>query len=231
MYRKGTHDQGHVSMSSLFAMTGYAISITSVPYTISTSGNYKLTKNLTYTGSSNAITVSASNVVLNLNGFTLSGTGSSKTSIAIYDDGFSSVTLQNGTITGFAAALDCANASQILVQNLTMFNNELGIDLNSCSYCAVQNCVMVGVGESVGGVGVVLNSTVANCVVKNCTISNSENGCNDSGGPNLFIASQITNCGVGLNLSSSTGDKYEAVVTAGCATPFSGGTAVGTENN
>jgi hypothetical protein len=219
------------SMSSLFAISGYAITITSLPFTISAPGNYKLTKNLTYSGSSNAITVSASNVVLNLNGFTLSGTGSSNSSIAIYDDGFSSVTLQNGTTTGFADALEGENASQILVQNLTMFNNELGIALISCNYCAIQNCVMVGVGEFVGGFGLVPNSTVANCVVKNCTISNFENGCNDAGGPNLFIASQITNCDSGLNLSSSTGDKYEAVVTAGCPFPFMGGTAVGTENN
>src|SRR5437868_13887701 len=49
------------------------IPISSVPYTISASGSYYLTTNVTATVS-NAITIAASGVTLDLNGFTISST-------------------------------------------------------------------------------------------------------------------------------------------------------------
>ena len=47
------------SMSSLFAMSGHATEITAVPFTITKPGTYTLDKNLTYSGTSQATTVSA----------------------------------------------------------------------------------------------------------------------------------------------------------------------------
>lgn len=49
--------------------------IRSVPYTISQPGNYQLTQNLTYTGSLDAILITASNVTLEGGGYTLTGPG------------------------------------------------------------------------------------------------------------------------------------------------------------
>jgi hypothetical protein len=48
-------------------------------------------------------------------------------------------------------------------------------------------------------------------------------------GGNLLIGNSIFNCGHGLYLLS--GDKYQGNLTTLCAIPFSGGTAVGDENN
>jgi hypothetical protein len=58
------------SMSSLFVMSGYATVIESLPFTITKAGTYTLDGNLKYTGAANtdAITVTASNVILDLNG-------------------------------------------------------------------------------------------------------------------------------------------------------------------
>jgi hypothetical protein len=49
--------------------------IASLPFTITNSGSYYLTKNLTYSTGSAGITVSADNVTIDLGGFSLVGTG------------------------------------------------------------------------------------------------------------------------------------------------------------
>jgi hypothetical protein len=47
------------SMSSLFVMSGYATEITAVPFTITKAGTYTFKTNLTYSGTTEAITVNA----------------------------------------------------------------------------------------------------------------------------------------------------------------------------
>src|SRR3954449_5496455 len=50
--------------------------ISTLPFTISTSGSYYLTKNIQFAAASgNAITIAVSHVTLDLGGFTLSSTG------------------------------------------------------------------------------------------------------------------------------------------------------------
>ena len=78
-------------------------------FTISAPGEYKLAANLTLSGTNQtAITVSASNVVVDLNGLTL-GTSDqtfSNTGIAV-SNGANNVTVQNGSINGdFAFCVD-----------------------------------------------------------------------------------------------------------------------------
>ena len=67
-------------------------------------------------------------------------------------------------------------------------------------------------------------------MVKNNQIANVSVGCdsNESSG-NIFIADQLTNCSYRLYLGAS--DKYQGNVTIACASPFTGGTQVGFENN
>jgi hypothetical protein len=60
------------SVSFILAMSGYATTIESVPFTITKTGTYTLDGNLTLSGTNaTAITVNASNVVIDLTGFTL----------------------------------------------------------------------------------------------------------------------------------------------------------------
>jgi hypothetical protein len=74
--------------------------ITSLPFSISTSGSYYLQGNLQHTGSGNAITVSANDVTIDLNGFTLaSAPGASGSAVNINFDA-ANVTVKNGTIAG-----------------------------------------------------------------------------------------------------------------------------------
>jgi hypothetical protein len=74
--------------------------IAPLPFTISQSGTYYLTRNLTATG--NGIIISANNVTLDLMGFTLTGPGTTGNSaIGIQDTGDFGVEIRNGCITNF----------------------------------------------------------------------------------------------------------------------------------
>jgi hypothetical protein len=82
--------------------------ISSAPFTISVSGSYYLTKNLTLTSSSsiprNGITIAANNVTLDLNGFTISSTTAASTTVGgiMLNSGVHNITIMNGFIQGGA---------------------------------------------------------------------------------------------------------------------------------
>lgn len=75
--------------------------IESTPYTISTSGSYYLTKNLTHTNLlADGISITADNVTLDLNGFTLTGPDSgSPNGIAATNK--KNIVIKNGTVEKF----------------------------------------------------------------------------------------------------------------------------------
>lgn len=80
---------------------GVGTPIETLPYTISNSGLYYLTKNLTYTAASgNAISVEANDVTIDLMGFNLSGPGTGQAT-GIYMSHRSNVEIRNGTISNF----------------------------------------------------------------------------------------------------------------------------------
>src|SRR5262249_11882989 len=75
--------------------------ISSAPFTITQPGSYSLAANLAVT-SGNAITISADDVTLNLNGFTISSTEASPTGSGILLNGArSDIQILNGHIRGF----------------------------------------------------------------------------------------------------------------------------------
>jgi hypothetical protein len=78
--------------------------ITSLPYTISSAGTYLLNQTLHYPlGSGNAITVTASNVTLDLNGYGIINTATQTTTTAtcIFASNVENITIENGEIFGF----------------------------------------------------------------------------------------------------------------------------------
>jgi hypothetical protein len=88
-----------VGMSSAWAQEARK-AIAAVPFTITEPGSYYLTKNLVAAADQNGITVNASNVTIDLNGFCLTGPGSGK-SDAITMKARSNVEVRNGTITAW----------------------------------------------------------------------------------------------------------------------------------
>jgi hypothetical protein len=137
------------------AATSATITITYLPYTITTAGTYVLKSNLQYPGSTPgpnrtpAINIAGpftGPVVLDLKGFTISGPGGYQG--FAYGIGVSgnnpSVTVQNGTLNGFDYALNAASTSNLTVKNVTFARNGVSIQFVNVDSSTVKNCDFVG---------------------------------------------------------------------------------------
>jgi hypothetical protein len=216
------------SMSSLFvAGSCAATAITSVPFTITASGTYTLTKNLTLSGTNQtAITVNASNVLIDLKGFTLGTNDTTFSNSGITVSAASAfVTIQNGSLNNFGAGVSLFGPEET-VQNLSIVTGgPFAVNVyNSCTSTMIQNCFIAGSGQNIG----IQLSGCADVVVKNNHIVNENQGATSQGN-NMFIANYFGSCALGINMSST--DKYQLNVTNTCTTGFSGGIAVGNANN
>ena len=133
------------------------IAITTLPYTISGPGSYYLTKNLTVeTG--HAILVTASNVKLNLNGFTLSSTGSEGSDRGVFVSSGAAlfnVTVTNGTIQGFSSGISFDGVNNGTIKNLRLSDlrytaiqlraSDANCDGNTIADCSIYNVERYGI--------------------------------------------------------------------------------------
>jgi hypothetical protein len=181
---------------------------------------------LTYAGPNAAITVEASNVVIDLKGFTVSTSNTNSFGISVTDS-TEDFAIQNGEITGFDTGLQLGGVLNA-ARNLKVLACKHGIMLSAgrLGFCEIQNCLIDGNGAP-GGVGV--SSISGRNLVQHCQILDYGTGADSDNSKTIFIANSIFNCTTGLRMLKS--DKYQGNVTNGCTTPFSGGTEVGDENN
>jgi hypothetical protein len=135
-----------------------ATAITSVPFTISTSGNYYLASNITTSAFSGAaITIAASEVVLDLNGRTLANSTSTNFAYGVFVFNQVDVTVQNGDIDGFYFGVffspnsTDANAKNT-ASNLRLNGNAIGVISLSGTSNWVKDCIIDG-----GDVGILFN--------------------------------------------------------------------------
>ena len=123
--------------------------ITSVPITISQSGSYYLTKNLTAAGT--AITVDANNVTIDLCGFTLAGPDSG-TNYGIYMNGRKNVEIRNGTIRDFGDSgiyeYSSSGQNHRIIDIRSISNGYDGINLSGGGHI-VKECTTSDNGTSV----------------------------------------------------------------------------------
>ena len=131
------------------------IPVSAAGVTLSQSGSYYLTTNLvTSSTNTDCITISASDVTLDLNGFTIIGTGGTNSSadgVSYSGGGARNVTICNGTIRGFyrgiAASSAAANTGAIF-ENLRIVNCYfrgiiLGVTTNTVSGIIRNNLIQV----------------------------------------------------------------------------------------
>lgn len=209
------------------AITRAVTVITSLPYTITTSGEYELKNNLTANGT-NGIGVNASNVSINLAGYTITGVQTSgQTGISVFPNQ-NNVSIQNGTITGFLYGVVFESGSGLELKNVQLFGiSATGVYLAGDNNCLIENCFILGTGGADVGI-YVLNSS--NVLVKNNQLAEFSNGAGIAASgqsANTLIGNYEANCATGLLLDSS---KYQGNITTNCPTPVYGGTAVGQEN-
>src|ERR1700722_7747400 len=157
--------------------------ITSLPFTISTSGNYELLGDLT-ANSTDGIDVMASNVVINLNGFSIAQS-SAGNNYGVFDPSSSNVVIENGTISGFLFGIILGDVSPSPAVNCTAQHlRVLGPQsmLICGNDCLVENCVLIGTGVDAQDVGILI--TALDCQVQNCTISQLTIGVQDTDSSN-----------------------------------------------
>ncbi|HYL39538.1 MAG TPA: hypothetical protein VEV17_26710 [Bryobacteraceae bacterium] len=128
--------------------------INSAPVTISTSGTYCLTADISYTAASgNAITVNAGHVVLDLSQHTLSnlaaGTGTLSTGIS---SSSANLTVRNGTVIGFSTGISLAGSGALVEGIRADANRQIAIIVGGLGSVVRNNLVIhTGTGNASEG--------------------------------------------------------------------------------
>lgn len=181
--------------------------ITNLPYFITAPGSYYLVTNLNG-GAGGGITISNSDVSVDLNGFALIGGTGAGISFTLVTN----VAIRNGTVRGWSGAgVNGFGAPNSLFQNLRASQNgNIGLRI---SQGLISGCTAMTNGFN--GIVVDLNSTVINCTasfnvghgivggsdstVVNCTASsNGGNGINGSTHSTLIGCTASSNTGTGI---------------------------------
>ena len=164
-------------------------------YLILQPGSYYLTSNVLAVAGVHGINISASDVTLDLRGFSVIGSSSGLDGIYIHA-GYTNITVRNGNIDGWSNTSTYGNGVESYADNVTLehlnvsANHGYGITLNGSSVVracsaegngnnginATNNCIIVGstanrnsiftVTQS-GGITVLNNCMVINCIADN----------------------------------------------------------------
>lgn len=151
-------------------------------YTISASGSYRLASNRVAPAGNVSIIVNAPDVVIDLNGFTISAGGVGARGIET-NSGARRLTVRNGTITGCAGAIDGAGTpgAEILhIENVKAIDCS-GVAFRVPANSLVSNCQIRGVAGTTTAV-----SAAANCEVRGVRV-NLVNGYGISAGANSVV--------------------------------------------
>lgn len=137
------------------------------PVTLSRSGSYVLSSNLTVPADKTGILIAANDVTIDLNGFKIAASGPEGVSIGsgIGPDAFRSgrgVVIRNGTITNFAAGINLQFFHDTVVEEIRAYNNtEPGFALGPRSVVSGNVVSGNGTGIAVGSGSLVSGNHVS----------------------------------------------------------------------
>lgn len=195
--------------------------ISALPFTISASGSYYLTGNLS---GATGIVIIASNVTLDLNGFSLIGASATASAITSAS-ALTNVTVRDGGFAGWtgSSVVNLGNVTQVRLEKLAINGTIAGTSVGFLTGAGavvqeVRVTAQPGTGISVG-----TNSTVRDCVVTggtgggthgfivgaNGTLLNCVAAGNGADGFNLGASCVVLNCsanGNGANGFDATGN-------------------------
>jgi hypothetical protein len=185
--------------------------IDSLPFNITQSGSYYFTKNLNFTATSgNAITISVSNVTVDLMGFTLSSSSAVTGDAIRMNAGLRNISVSNGVIAGTTIVAISGSAPN---QTWTITPGGFGNGINAFSTPEASSCQFThlrisgcrGAGLDGGDQAVVdqVTATQNGSVgvgITTGTVTNSTGLSNGDAGINLQIGS-VTNCTAASNQS------------------------------
>lgn len=147
-----------LALQSILGATGaWACTGISTPTTISASGSYCLSNNITATENNNGITITASDVTLDLQGYTIKGTN--QTGTGIYGTEITNIEIKNGTVRDFGNNIDLT-VDFVRAINIRSLN-PADITLNLGNGAFVKDCLFTGSpssGPAVGTASIFVNS-------------------------------------------------------------------------
>jgi len=148
--------------------------ITSLPFTVTQSGSYYLIRSLSATTTANGITIAASDVKLDLNGFALNGSPQAMDGINV-PTLIENVVIRNGVLRNWGRfGLAATNAMDMVVADLKAFGCGWG-GLYVGDNALLERCAAYGNGQTApgqnppvnGGIRVGSYSTIKECKVRN----------------------------------------------------------------
>ena len=149
----GTLDPPAGAPAPTDGVRGPGTPISSLPFVITQPGYYYLTRNLTGGAGQNGISISTSNVTVDLGGFLLLG-GSSPGDGVLVTGGFRNITLRNGAVRSWTDGVDFDSASMSRVENVHSSSNasagfRIGLrsSLSECNASLNSFGVAVSFGE------------------------------------------------------------------------------------
>jgi Right handed beta helix region len=168
--------------------------ISSLPFTIQASGSYYLTTNLTGAAGDDGVIIDASDVTLDLAGFTLSGLTGALDGIRVLNS-HANLVIRNGTLTHWTSGIDAQGASNSHFESLRLSQNT-GQGLWGGPASAVTDCA----SYSNQGTGI---SVDQDCQLTHCSgSSNGMHGIFADSGSQLFACAASGNLGNGVVLGS-----------------------------
>ena len=197
--------------------------ITSVPFVISTSGNYIVANELAYSASSGvAITVNAHNVTIDLNGHYLVCTAPNNWAIGIQATNKANIRIRNGEIVRFNTGIHCVWGFSGQNLNFGHAIDTIGFQTDGDAVlfeestgCVIRNCTIVG-----GVNGIQFISGNGNRATNNVVTGVGNTGLS-SNGLNYFDSNYVDNCKIGIQAAEKT--KLRFNTTTNCATAILGG--------
>jgi hypothetical protein len=191
-----------------------SISNSNLPLTISVSGVYTVCEPLNYTGTpatTPAITIAANNVVLDLNGYTLTTTNSQ----GVVCHGQTNVLIRNGTIqvgtvspsavTNQVAILVDTASQSVSLRDLTLYQpSDVGIMINGCSGVTIERCICEGYNGGTTGnatpAAIYITGSSSGALVKDCVVTSLDTAAPQRGiavlGSSAATSVEIQSCSV-----------------------------------
>ncbi len=174
---------------------GGPVIIKSLPATISVPGNYTLAKSLKYTDNlTNAITISAPDVTLEMNGFGIAGPGKATASYVGINITANRVEVRNGYVTGFGLGINSEGKTQKIINVKSYLNGEEGVR-TAGDNVLVKDCVV----EDNDRDGIYVSGT--GCIV----IGNMVSG-------NTWNGISVTGSGCNINGDTAHNNGYDGIV-------------------
>jgi Right handed beta helix region len=128
--------------------------ISSAPFYITQPGSYYLTTNITVTNDDDCIVITADNVTVDFNGFTISDAvgADAQGNGVIIADGMKNITVRNGTIQGFYRGIYSSSVQAVLIEKMRLaFNYFQVIELDFSSSGIVRNNQVCNTGGTTVG--------------------------------------------------------------------------------